>query len=220
MKKKIFSIILIILIIPIVINYVLMIPTPFKIIGSNAEWLSFWGTYLGGIIGAFVSFYILYITLIHNKKEAEIERKSNQLLQLKKDLAERLSDINFMPLYIDTSNDINVSSEIDRLNMLYKIHEQKSYTAKFIYENDENELAKQFYKAYFDFICLFLAQINFLKNILTNKRNKDELKQSVEEQIKNLPTIQYSLLILVNEAALKYYESEKEKLVLLKSSFL
>lgn len=223
MKKGTFIFIILgILIIPIIINYVLLIPIPFNfpIIGSNVDWLSFWGTYIGGIIGASVSFLILYLTLLHNKKEAEIERKSNQLLQLKRDLAERLSDINFMPLYIDTSNDINASSEIDRLNMLYKIHEQKSYTAKFIYENDDNELAKQFYKAYFDFICLFLAQINIFKNILTNKRNKDELKQSIEEQIKNLPTIQYSLLMLVNEAALKYYESEKEKLVLLKTSFL
>ena len=51
MKKKIFFIILGIIFLPIIINYVLMLPTPFNfpIIGSNVDWLSFWGTYNYGI---------------------------------------------------------------------------------------------------------------------------------------------------------------------------
>ena len=70
MKKETFLFIILgILIIQIIINYVLLIPIPFNlpIIGNNVDWLSFWGTYLGGIIGAFVSFTILYLTLLHNK---------------------------------------------------------------------------------------------------------------------------------------------------------
>ena len=89
--------------------------------------------------------------MLHNKNEAKIERKSNQLLQLKKDLAERLSDVNFMPLHIDASNEINVHNEISRLNMLYEIYGQKCSSVQFLYNNDENELAKQFYGAYSKF---------------------------------------------------------------------
>lgn len=221
-KGTLIFIILGILIIPIIINYVLLIPIPFNfpIIGSNVDWLSFWGTYIGGILGAFASFIILYLTLRHNRNEAEIERKSNQLLQLKKDLAERLSDVNFMPLHIDASNEINVHNEISRLNMLYEIYGQKCSSVQFLYNNDENELAKQFYGAYSKFTLHFGVEINNLKYILTNEKDKNKLKQSIEEYNDKLLINQCFHSTSVNEAALKYYESEKEKLVLLKSSFL
>ena len=221
-KGTLIFIILGILIIPIIINYVLLIPIPFNfpIIGSNVDWLSFWGTYIGGILGAFASFIILYLTLRHNRNEAEIERKSNQLLQLKKDLAERLSDVNFMPLHIDASNEINVHNETSRLNMLYEIYGQKCSSVQFLYNNDENELAKQFYGAYSKFTLHFGVEINNLKYILTNEKDKNKLKQSIEEYNDKLLINQCFHSTSVNEAALKYYESEKEKLVLLKSSFL
>lgn len=222
LKKKIFFIILGIIFLPIIINYVLMLPTPFNfpIIGSNVDWLSFWGTYLGGIIGAFVSFTILYLTLLHNKKEAEIERGNDRLLQLKKELSERLSDIDYMPLYIVVSDDINLSSEIERLNLLFGIYQRKLYTAKFIYQNDKNELSKHFYEAYSKFILLFEQQTMTLKDILNSKKSKDEIKLLVEKEIQKLSSIQLVSVLSVNEAALKYYNSEKEKLDLLKSRFL
>lgn len=198
-----------------------MFPVPFNfpIIGSNVDWLSFLGTYLGGIIGAFVSFTILYLTLVHNKKEAEIERKSNQLLQLKKDLAERLSDVNFMLLHIDTSNEINVHYEIGRLNMLYEIYGQKCSTAQFIYNNDGNELAKQFYEAYSKFTFHLGVETNKLKKILAKETDKKKLKQSIEEYNDKLLINQCFHSTSVNEAALKYYESVKEDLNHLKTGF-
>lgn len=200
-------------IIPAIINCVLLIPIPFNfpIIGSNVDWLSFWGTYLGGIIGAFASFTILYLTPLHNKKAAETERKHNELLQLKKDLTKRLSDVNFMPLHLDASNEINVQYEISRLNMLYEIYGQKCSTAKFIYENDENELAKLFYKSIHNFTIHFGIEINNLRKILTNEKNKDKLKQSIKKYNDKLLINQYFHSTSVNEAALKFYEfKEKE----------
>lgn len=213
MKKKIFFIILGIIFLPIIINYVLMLPTPFNfpIIGSNVDWLSFWGTYIGGIIGASASFLILYLTLLHNKNEAKIERKHNELLQLKKDLSERLSDVNFMPLHIDASQEINVQHEISRLNMLYEIYGQKCCTAKFLYENDNSELAKLFYKAYYNFTFHFGLETNKLKDILTNEENKDKLKHLIEEYNNKLLMNQCFHSTSVNETALKFYEfKEKE----------
>lgn len=223
MKKKTLFIILVIstiLIIPIVINFLLMLPTPFKlnVLGSKEDWLSFWGTYIGGIIASSVSFVILYLTLLHNKKEAEIERANNKLTQLKKDLSERLSDINFVPLHINTSHNINPSTEIERLNLLFGIYQQKMFTAKFIYENDENEFAKQFYKAYSDFIILYCNQIYSLKKILASK--SDDIKSLIDEQVNNLSIIQFTFFKSVNDTALEYYESEKEKFELLKTGLL
>ena len=219
---KVFLIILGIFILPIIINYVLIIPTPFdlNIIGDEIDWLSFWGTYLGGVIGAFVSFLILYFTLLHNKKEAEIERANNILLQLKKDLSERLSDVNYMPLYINTYNDINISVEIERLNVLQGVYQQKMLTAKFMYENDKNEFAKQFYDAYYKFILVYCGNITTIRKILTDGDNKDDMLRRINETINSFSMFQLKSFEIVNDAALKYYQSEKEKLELLKISFL
>lgn len=217
--KITFVLILGIFILPIIINFILILPTPFDLntIGDEIEWLSFWGTYLGGIIGALVSFTILYLTLLHNKKEAEIERTNNRLLQLQQALSERLSDINFVPLHINTSHDISPSTEIERLNLLFGTYQQKMFTAKFIYENDENEFARQFYKEYSKFIILYCNQICSLKKILEN--NSDDMKSLIDEQVNNLSIAQIALFDSVNGAALKYFESEKEKLATLKISF-
>ena len=182
-KGTLIFIILGILIIPIIINYVLLIPIPFnfQIIGSNVDWLSFWGTYIGGIIGSSSSFLILYLTLLHNKNEAKIERKHNELLQLKKDLSERL------------------------------ICGQRCCTAKFLYENENSELARLFYKAYYNFTFHFGLETNKLKDILTNEENKDKLKQLIEEYNNKLLMNQCFHSTSVNETALKFYEfKEKE----------
>ena len=227
MKTKIpkiaFLLILVgIFLLPIIMNSLLLLPTPFnlKTIGSEVEWLSFWGTYLGGIMGACVSFTILYMTLIHNRKEAEVERTNNRLLQLKKDLSERLSDINYMQLNINISKNTDISSEINRLNVLFGEYQQKLYTAKFIYENDENKLAKQFYKAYYEIIVFYCARINCFKQILTSGNDNEEMRRLLSEQINNLSISQLASFKLVNDAALDYYNSEEDRLNRLKTSFL
>lgn len=227
MKTKIpkiaFLLILVgIFLLPIIMNCLLLLPTPFnlKTIGSEVEWLSFWGTYLGGIMGACVSFTILYMTLIHNRKEAEVERTNNRLLQLKKDLSERLSDINYMQLNINISKDTDISSEINRLNVLFGKYQQKLYTAKFVYENDENKLAKQFYEAYSNFILLYCQMINCFKQILMSGNDKEEMQRLISEQLNKLSISQLASFKLVNMAALDYYKSEEDRLIFLKTSFL
>lgn len=69
-KKYSWTITLIILI-PIIINFVLLIPAFVPIVGDNTEWLSFWGTY----ISATVAFIILYIQRKDNIDENEKNRK-------------------------------------------------------------------------------------------------------------------------------------------------
>ena len=92
------------------------------------------------------------------------------------------------------------------------------FTAKFIYENDENEFAKQFYKEYSDFIIFYCNQIYSLKKILASK--SDDIKSLIDEQVNNLSIIQFTFFKSVNDTALKYYESEKEKLKKIKTGLL
>lgn len=72
--KKHLWIIILILCLPIVVNFVLLIPSFTPIVGDNVEWLSFWA----GYISANVAFIILYIQRKDNKEE----NRNNRELQL------------------------------------------------------------------------------------------------------------------------------------------
>lgn len=73
--KKYWWWILIVLAAPVVINYILLVPAISPIVGDNAIWLSFWGSYLGAIISATVAFIILHI----QRKDNEIENEKNRV---------------------------------------------------------------------------------------------------------------------------------------------
>lgn len=73
MKKHILVIVLL-LCLPVIINFVLLIPSFTPVVGGSIEWLSFWA----GYISANVAFIILYIQRKDNKRE----NKRNRELQL------------------------------------------------------------------------------------------------------------------------------------------
>lgn len=76
--KRYWWIIPVILILPILINFTLLVPAISPIVGEDTDWLSFWGGYLGAIISAGVAFYILHIQRNDNKKDNINNRKSNK----------------------------------------------------------------------------------------------------------------------------------------------
>lgn len=78
MLKKII-IALIIVCFPILLNCLLRIPITNVIGGSESDviWLNFWADYGGAILGGFISLYILYATIEHNKKESKEDRDYN-----------------------------------------------------------------------------------------------------------------------------------------------
>lgn len=75
---------IIVLLIPIALNYLLQCPSPFtNIIGgkeASTVWLNFWATYGGSIISVLISLYILSKTMDFNKDQNII----NQRIELKK----------------------------------------------------------------------------------------------------------------------------------------
>lgn len=68
----------IVLLIPVILNYVLLIPLKAPIIGDELGWLAFWGCYLGAIISSAIAFVILYI----QRKDNHQENNNNRQLQL------------------------------------------------------------------------------------------------------------------------------------------
>lgn len=76
--KKYWWVILMMLVSPIVINFILLVPAFYPIVGRDTDWLIFWGSYLGSIISASVAFIILAIQYKQNQKE----NKANRQLQI------------------------------------------------------------------------------------------------------------------------------------------
>ncbi len=77
--KKYWWIALVILLLPITINFVLLIPSFTAVIGDEIAWLSFWGGYLGAIISTVAAFIILYIQRKDNESENEKNRVDNEV---------------------------------------------------------------------------------------------------------------------------------------------
>ena len=72
-------IITILIIIPIVVDLIVFCPAPFPclVVESTKEWLHFFAAYISALMGAFVSFAILYKTIEHNKAESLANRQNN-----------------------------------------------------------------------------------------------------------------------------------------------
>jgi hypothetical protein len=73
--KKYWWIVAISLIAPIAINYALLIPAFAPVVGTNIDWLSFFGNYIAAIIPALGAFIILFIQREDNHKENEQNRQ-------------------------------------------------------------------------------------------------------------------------------------------------
>lgn len=54
---------------PFAINYILLIPAFTPLVGDNKDWLSFLSGYIGAIIGAAISLFVMYLTFTNTKRE-------------------------------------------------------------------------------------------------------------------------------------------------------
>ncbi|MGM9818704.1 MAG: hypothetical protein ACI30B_06970 [Paludibacteraceae bacterium] len=97
--KKYWWVALVILMLPIAINFILLTPSFTAIVGDEIAWLSFWGGYLGAIISATAAFVILYIQRKDNEKRTkdnEIQNKNNRIENEKHNKANRQLQLNIM----------------------------------------------------------------------------------------------------------------------------
>lgn len=59
---------------PFIINYLILKPQLCEIVGSGADWLLFWGSYMGSILSAIAAFVILAVQYKQNKDENKNNR--------------------------------------------------------------------------------------------------------------------------------------------------
>lgn len=77
--KEHWILLLILCLFPVVINYVVLIPSFLPVVGDSEKWLSFFGSFSGSVIMAGVTLYVLKTQLKQNHDENEKNRKTNEL---------------------------------------------------------------------------------------------------------------------------------------------
>lgn len=73
--KKYWWVALLVIIAPILINYLILQPALFRFVGKDTDWLSFWGAYIGTILSSVIAFYVLHKQLQQNHDENEANRR-------------------------------------------------------------------------------------------------------------------------------------------------
>ena len=75
--------ILMVLIAPVSLNFIILMPAFSSIVGTETDWLSFHGSYIGSVIASLITLYVLYKQLQHNHEENEKTRQENQTVNEK-----------------------------------------------------------------------------------------------------------------------------------------
>jgi len=143
----------VIVVVPILLNCIL-VQQRFcdNIIGNDETWLTFWGSYLGSIIAILIPLYALYKQIQSNQYENDKERKYQEIVRLKTELAEMLSKVDFSQITesVLEAEELVPMHELHRLNDLYLFYTEKGNTMKVLYgfsrRSEEREIADEYYR--------------------------------------------------------------------------
>ena len=69
---------IVLIVAPIIINFILSWPSFTRVVGTDSDWLSFWGGYLGAILSTMVAFYVLHRQISQNQEQNEENRRLNE----------------------------------------------------------------------------------------------------------------------------------------------
>ena len=199
--KKYWWAILIILTLPVVINFLLLAPAFSPIVGEDTDWLAFWGGYLGSIISAGVAFIILYIQRKDNKTQNEKNRVDNET----QNQANRQLQLNIMRYHQQThwiNNFRNVSLEysnafnsndfimisnimwdspVEAFNMMKVLFDRIDITnAKFAFIKKQDDAAEELSKDIENKVIEYKKALNYLQWIvLYFKSNTPQIRCKV-----------------------------------------
>ena len=182
MNKKMWIIaIILVLITPIILNIIIGSTNPLdsiRVVGTEDDWLGFYGAYIGGILSAVVAFMTMWQSSKHNTLNVMIPQQEAHIKELNSALSERISKLDFayigsislhtpkeeseefyqkIPKVLDELNEL--SKEASRLYNAYGLlHSQTQNTD----EKDLNEFYEtcvQQYKKRIDEMTIMLATV-------------------------------------------------------------
>ena len=189
-----------ILITPFLLNYILLIPAFTNIVGNNRDWLQFYGSYIGAIVGACVAIYVLKETVSYYKKEDNYKHEISLLNEFRSISVEYIALFNEnhvagiindmiqdpQKAFNDCKNHINNCMHLDiKMALFCSLNNKEDYNTVF------NNINKQFtkYRDYFNNIqnitcCVINAsQRKDYNNYLTyDQLTKFNLENSLKQE--------------------------------------
>lgn len=168
----------IIIVAPILINFVLGIYTPCNlyVVGDVENWIGFFGSYLGGVITAGVAYIILWHTIEYNKKMALRSFKKEELFREQKMLAEQISNMKFYSIgYISMfiSQKDMYHSEILRLNAMFDKMIILYNSFKLLYENSTEISLVEYKLKYDECVELMRDDINEMSKLILRLQDEE-----------------------------------------------
>lgn len=196
--KYILIIIVAFVVVPIVINYICLSTVPSPVIGDGVTWLSFFGSYLGGVITALITLYILYKTMKTDKYKKEYEIQKEFYYRFCDDLGElsKVMEYEEIPFilqslkYTDAQGLATIKTRIREIDL-----QMKSHCNAFIlkYEDEESItmceyicVCKQFTNKMRDYITDIFATIDKIESKRSSNPHYHVVGDSVEMEIINV----------------------------------
>lgn len=148
----------ILLVVPVFVNFIVLVPCPFGnnwVASFNSPWIGFFGAYIGSSISSITSFIILYKTIKENRGLQKRELEDRELNAIRHDLAERFaqfrpSDILPIRPYDKLSND-EINIEITRIQKLRDKYLTLYCSASIMYDTGK-PYDMNFLRAYYDLL--------------------------------------------------------------------
>ena len=170
--KRYWYLIVIVLVIPIILNYILPLSISFvgNVIGgenSTEVWLGFFGSYIGSIIGAVVTFLVLYFTIKSNKEENVKIRLNGELEKKEFICVEYIYSYSFDEIYSILYKWYNSTEILKELRLDLKVvrnRHNKSWCNIRIVSSDNDNFYRQQKKNHDQFIEL-LDKIDFILSL-------------------------------------------------------
>ena len=128
-KPKHYLLFLLIFLAPILVNYIVSTNRCFdyNIAGGPKDWISFYGSFSGGVITALISLMIVNLSLNHSSSELKRSRAIQDLKDLKIDLARIVSLSNFTDIASTPMKETNYSRHEAEIQKLKQLHSSIIY---------------------------------------------------------------------------------------------
>lgn len=222
-KYWLILLIVFVLLLPIMTNLIIGSKCPFEldVVGTGEDWIGFYGNYFGSLITGFISFFILYKTINSNKKDADINRKKQDIENLALHLSKTSAILNFErigfnDLYV--FNDELCNIEIDNLKKIKDEISRKNVEIHLLYNNARSEYIKMYFEIFDKCIDSINEKISIMISAYQGIIGKD-LKSERDKNVELIKKTRYQLINLNKSLGKELFEKASNWITIEKDEY-
>lgn len=191
-KWWIIIIIILTLITPIILNIIIGSTNPLdsiKVVGTEVDWLVFYGSYIGGILSTAVAFMTMWQSSKHNMLNVMIPQQEAYIKELNSILSERISKLDFwyigsMSLHApkEESEEFyqRIPKALDELNELSREASRLYNAYGLLHSQTQNDVEKDLNEFYRTCVVQYQKRIKDMTRMLVAVQNGQKSEQHSE----------------------------------------